>query len=72
MNDTCDRCGKTDEGISWFGPAYRKNELKHGRPDPGTLCGDCAGHDTGIRLAAEDHGADCVCPACMTRDDKYR
>lgn len=53
MNDTCDRCGKTDEGIAWFAAAFRKAELRHGRPDPGNLCGSCAGSVTGNRIADE-------------------
>jgi len=52
-NNTCDTCGKTDMGIGWFGKAYRRNELKRGRPDPGNLCGSCAGSHTGKRVAAE-------------------
>lgn len=52
-NDTCDRCGKVDLGIGWFGPAYRANEIRHGRTDPGNLCGACAGKITGRRIAAD-------------------
>jgi hypothetical protein len=53
MNDTCDRCGKTKEGIGWFATVYRKHELRHGRSDPGNLCGSCAGSDNGKRIADE-------------------
>jgi hypothetical protein len=49
-NNTCDRCGKTEEGVGWFAAAYRKVELRKGRPDPGNLCGSCAGSDTGKRI----------------------
>lgn len=53
MRNTCDRCGKTEDGIDWFAEAYRKYEAKHGRPNPGNLCGACAGSDTGKRIAKE-------------------
>jgi hypothetical protein len=53
LNNTCDRCGKTDDGIGWFAAAYRKKELRNGRNDPGNLCGSCAGSDTGHRIAVE-------------------
>lgn len=53
MNDTCDRCGKTEDGIDSFGAANRRKELRNGRPDPGNLCGSCAGSDTGKRIARE-------------------
>lgn len=52
-DDTCTACGKVDLGIGWFGPAYRRNEIRHGRPDPGNLCGACAGKITGRRIVAE-------------------
>ena len=52
-NDTCDRCGHTELGIGWFAAAYRRKELKAGRPDPGNLCGDCAGSVDGPRIADE-------------------
>lgn len=58
MNDTCGRCGKTEEGIGWFAAAYRKKELKSSRPDPGNLCGSCAGSENGKRIAAEVLAAD--------------
>lgn len=54
MNNTCDRCNATDIGIDWFAKAYRAKELKHGRADPGNLCGKCAGSDTGKRIGDED------------------
>lgn len=53
---TCDKCGK--ERIGWFAAAFRKNEMRRGRPDPGTLCGSCAGSLTGNRLADEALSAD--------------
>lgn len=49
-NNTCDCCGKTEEGIGWFAKAFRKTETRKGRPDPGNLCGSCAGHITGDRI----------------------
>lgn len=52
-NDTCDNCGKNEEGIGWFARAFRKNELRHGRPDPGNICGSCAGSISGPRIAQE-------------------
>lgn len=52
-NNTCDRCGKTEKGIGWFASAYRRKELHNDRPDPGNLCGACAGSDTGKRIAQE-------------------
>ena len=53
MNDICDRCGEMGEGVEFFAAAYRKKELKSGRPDPGNLCRECAGSDTGRRIAEE-------------------
>lgn len=50
MNDTCDKCGKTEPGVDWIGKAFRKMELRHNRPDPGHLCGSCAGSVTGKRI----------------------
>lgn len=56
-NDTCVRCSKTQGGIGWFANAYRRSQLRKGNPDPGNLCGACAGSDTGKeigrRIAAE-------------------
>lgn len=52
-NNTCDRCGKTEDGIDWFGRVYRIVEMRKGRLDPGNLCGSCAGSDTGKRIAGE-------------------
>jgi hypothetical protein len=52
-NDTCDKCGKTEPGIGWFAKAFRRAELRHGRPDPGNLCGSCGGSIHGKRLGAE-------------------
>jgi hypothetical protein len=51
--NTCDQCGKTTEGIGWFARAFRIKELRKGRPDPGNLCGDCAGHVDGTRIGKE-------------------
>lgn len=51
LGDTCSRCGKSEEGVAFFASAYRKNEMRHGRPDPGNLCGSCAGSDAGKRVA---------------------
>lgn len=59
-NNTCDGCGKTDEGIGWFAKAYRLNELRRGRPDPGNLCGSCAGSQSGVRIADEIIAKDSV------------
>jgi hypothetical protein len=50
MSDTCDKCGKTEPGVGWIAKGFRKMELRHGRPDPGNLCGACAGSLTGKRL----------------------
>lgn len=52
-NDTCDECGKSEDAIGWFAQAYRKIEIRRGRPDPGNLCGSCAGHVTGTRIGHE-------------------
>jgi hypothetical protein len=52
LNDTCDRCGKTDEGIGWIARGYRLMRLKRGHPDPGNLCGACAGSETGKEIGA--------------------
>lgn len=52
-NDTCDNCKATAEGIGWIARGYRKKELKNGRPDPGNLCGACAGSRDGKRIATE-------------------
>lgn len=49
--DTCDRCGKSEPGIGWIASGYRKIMLRKGLPDPGNLCGSCAGRDTGKRIA---------------------
>jgi hypothetical protein len=66
MTDKCDQCGKTDEGIGWFGAAYRRKELKNGRADPGNLCGACAGSVDGKRIGAE--AARTVSVPCPTKD----
>jgi hypothetical protein len=58
MNNTCARCGKTGEHIGWFADLYRKKEIRNNRPDPGNLCGACAGSDTGRRIAAEINSKD--------------
>lgn len=50
---TCAKCGKSDDAIGWFGALFRKNEVRRGRPDPGILCGSCAGSRTGERIANE-------------------
>lgn len=47
----CERCGGVAN--TWFAEAVRHKELKNGRPDPGILCGSCAGSDTGKRIAKE-------------------
>jgi hypothetical protein len=51
--ETCDACGKVDSGISWWGPAFRKKELRAGRPDPGNLCGKCSGSVDGKRIGEQ-------------------
>jgi len=53
ISDTCEQCGKTEGGIGRFAAAYRRRELAAGRPDPGMLCGACAGSRTGARIADE-------------------
>ena len=77
-NNTCDHCGKTDLGISWFARAFRNKELREQRSDPGNLCGDCAGRIIGPRIAQvvldEDkcgHGVPFCdpCEACGQRDE---
>lgn len=52
LNNTCSRCGKTEEGIAWFAKAYRKMTLRRHGFDPGHLCGTCAGAESGARIAA--------------------
>jgi hypothetical protein len=49
-NNTCDKCGKTEEGVDWFAKAFRRMQLKRGNPDPGHLCGSCAGSVTGKEI----------------------
>jgi hypothetical protein len=53
LNDTCDRCEKTEPGIGWFARGYRKMTIRRESRDPGNLCGKCAGSDTGKKIAAE-------------------
>ena len=53
MNSKCDRCEKLDLGIGPFAAAYREQELLRGHPDPGTLCGRCAGTEMGHRIACD-------------------
>ncbi|MBP1297088.1 MULTISPECIES: hypothetical protein [Bradyrhizobium] len=55
-SDTCDACGKTEEGVAWFAAAFRKVRLKKDKPDPGNLCGGCAGSITGKEIGAEVSG----------------
>ena len=52
-NDVCDECGKKEGDLGYFAAAYRKAQLKMGRPDPGNLCGECAGALTGKRIAED-------------------
>ncbi len=54
----CVKCGTADEGVEWFGMAYRKKELRAGRPDPGILCGACAGARDGARIGEDIAHAD--------------
>lgn len=49
-SDICTGCGARDEGIRFFGTAYRKARLRNGHPDPGNLCGTCAGRITAIEI----------------------
>ena len=51
--DVCDGCGKRGEGVAWWGPAYRKKELRNGRDDPGNLCGECSGARDGERIGQD-------------------
>lgn len=50
-NNTCTRCDKTEDGIGWFADLYRKAMKRKGLPDPGNLCGACAGSTTGKAIA---------------------
>lgn len=54
--DTCSKCGKTQGGIDWFGAAFRKLRLRKGHPDPGILCGSCAGAITGKEIGEKVFG----------------
>jgi hypothetical protein len=54
--DKCDGCGKEEAGIAWFAAAFRKVRLKKGQPDPGNLCGSCAGRITGKEIGQEIFG----------------
>lgn len=49
-SDTRDECGKTQGGVAWFAAAFRKVRLRKGHPDPGNLCGSCAGGITGKEI----------------------
>jgi hypothetical protein len=51
-NNTCDRCGKTEAGIGWFARAYRLSRIRKGEPDPGNVCGACAGGETGKEIGS--------------------
>jgi hypothetical protein len=51
-NNTCDRCGKTEAGIGWFARAYRLSRIRKGKPDPGNVCGACAGGETGKEIGS--------------------
>ena len=48
----CDGC-HCEKADDFFAQAYRRNELRHDRADPGLLCGQCAGARTGKRIAEE-------------------
>lgn len=52
-DDTCRRCGTSDEGVQWWGDKFRKHELRQGRADPGVLCGTCSALHQEARFAAE-------------------
>jgi hypothetical protein len=52
-NNTCDRCGKTEPGIGWLALGYRKMTMRREDRDPGNLCGERAGSDTGKKIAAD-------------------
>lgn len=49
----CDKCGRSSEDIEQFSDIYRQYEVKHGRRNPGNLCGQCAGDETAARLYFE-------------------
>lgn len=49
--DTCVKCGAQGLGVEWFGAAFRKMQLRRGKPDPGILCGNCAGKVSGAEIA---------------------
>ncbi|WP_316207425.1 hypothetical protein [Bradyrhizobium sp. SZCCHNR3118] len=51
MSDVCDGCGKEEAGISWFAEAFRRLRAKKDQPDPGNLCGGCAGSLSGREIA---------------------
>ncbi|MGJ4945101.1 hypothetical protein ACQR1W_31385 [Bradyrhizobium sp. HKCCYLS1011] len=52
-SDTCENCGKNEAGISWFATRFRQISMQGGYPDPGNLCGKCAGGVQGERIADE-------------------
>jgi hypothetical protein len=56
--DKCDGCGKEEPGIDWFAKAFRRLRLKKGQPDPGHLCGACAGRITGKEIGQAIFGKD--------------
>lgn len=53
VNPRCDKCGKSGPDVEQFADIYRQYEIKHGRRNPGNLCGKCAGHETSLRLYQE-------------------
>lgn len=52
LNNTCDRCGKTEEGVGHIARGYRLMRLKRGHADPGNVCGACAGSEIGKEIGA--------------------
>jgi len=53
MDDQCDKCKTWAYGIGVFAAYFRETEIKEGRPDPGNLCGVCAGNYVAHRIADE-------------------
>jgi hypothetical protein len=41
-DDTCEACGRSSLAIARFAAAFRKREIRVGRPDPGFVCAGCA------------------------------
>jgi hypothetical protein len=53
LSPTCDKCGRSSQHIAEFSQVYRLMEIRAGRPNPGNLCGECAGAQTAERIVRE-------------------